>query len=177
MSMSTRVGEQSRRLAARATKQIVLRRGDELSMYVGCGFPKSGTVWLCQLLGTALGVPYPREYQSPIAMSAVVHTHWSYDPRLPPTAYIRRDGRDVMLSLYFYYLRALDVPGKPRRARQLREMFSKIYGPTFDPSAVRDNIPRFIESQGAIASGFGRPRLAPARVRLVGATKGRPGRV
>lgn len=116
-------------------------------MYVGCGFPKSGTVWLCQLLGTALGVPYPREYRSPIAMASVIHAHWRYDQKFPPSAYIRRDGRDVMISLYFYYVRALDIAQKPARAQKLREMFNHIYGPGFDPTAVRENMPRFIETQ------------------------------
>lgn len=147
MTAGRRIGEYARRAAARGTKQVLLRRGRELDMVLGVGFPKSGTVWLCQLLGTALGVPYPREYRSPIAMSSIIHAHWRYDPRFPPAAYIQRDGRDVMVSMYFYYVRALGIDGKPARARQLREMFESIYGPSFDPSAVRANLPRFIETQ------------------------------
>ncbi|WP_081416371.1 sulfotransferase domain-containing protein [Arthrobacter castelli] len=147
MNASAKISEQMRRVAARSTREIMRRRGTDLGMYMGCGFPKSGTVWLCQLLGTALGVPYPREYRSPIAMASVIHTHWRYDAKYPATAYIRRDGRDVMLSLYFYYVRALDHPGKPSRARNLREMFEHMYGPGFDATAVRENLPKFIETQ------------------------------
>src|SRR6188472_2305781 len=103
-SMNTvRIEEQLRRVAARSTKEIVLRRGAALGMYVGCGYPKSGTVWLCQLMSTYLGLPYPREYRSPIAMASVIHAHWRYDPRIPASAYITRDGRDVLLSLYHFY--------------------------------------------------------------------------
>lgn len=151
--LESRVDELARRVAAKATKQLVLRRGATLGVYLGCGFPKSGTVWLCQLLSTALGLPYPREYRSPIAMSSVVHAHWRYSPRVPPTAYIRRDGRDVMVSLYFYYVRALSMDVKPRRAEALHERFRHLYGPRFDPDAIRENLPRFVESEAAAPRG------------------------
>lgn len=141
--------EQLRRLAARGTREVLRRRGDELGMFIGCGFPKSGTVWLCQLMGTALGVPYPREYRSPIAMAAVIHAHWRFDPSFPSSAYIRRDGRDVVVSRYFYYVRALTGQGKPRRARRLHAIFHRLYGPRFDPDDARGNLPRFIEAQFA----------------------------
>lgn len=148
-----RADELARLVAARATRQIVLWRGQQLGMYLGCGFPKSGTVWLCQLLSTAVGVPYPREYRSPIAMSAIVHAHWRYTRKVPPTAYIRRDGRDVMVSLYFFYVRALDLKAKPQRAAALRERFYRLYGPNFDPTAIRENLPKFIESESAAPQG------------------------
>lgn len=155
MNLSTTISEQMLRIAARSTREIARRRGNELGMNVGCGFPKSGTVWLCQLLGTALGVPFPRDYRSPIAMESILHGHWPYDPKYPATAYIRRDGRDVMVSLYFYYVRALDNAAKPKRAHNLKEMFHHLYGPSFDPAAVRENLPRFLESQFRSPRGSG----------------------
>lgn len=151
--IETRIDEVARLAAAKTTKQIALRRGRALGMYLGCGFPKSGTVWLCQLLSTALGLPHPRHYRFPIAMESIVHSHWSYDRRLPPAAYIRRDGRDVMVSLYFHNVRILDDPSKPRRAEALREEFNHLYGTGFDPYAVRANLPRFIESVTAHPRG------------------------
>lgn len=141
------------RIAARTTKELALRRGNAMGMYIGCGFPKSGTVWLCQLLGTALGVPYPRRYRSPIAMSSVVHAHWRYDRRLPPTAYIRRDGRDVMVSLYFFTVRAIRDTSRPRTAQATLERLRSVFGRTFDPEAVRENLPRFIELAAKAPTG------------------------
>lgn len=143
--IETQIDEMTRLIAAKTTKQIALRRGRSLGMYLGCGYPKSGTVWLCQLLSSALGLPHPRHYRLPIAMASVVHSHWRYDARLPPTAYIRRDGRDVMVSLYFHNVRILADPTKPRRADALRAEFARLYGPGFDPYAVKENLPRFIE--------------------------------
>jgi hypothetical protein len=104
-------GELRRRASAGATHQVALRRGRDLDMWLGCGYPKSGTVWLCHLMASAMEVPYPQNYEMPIYMRSVIHSHWRYDPRLPRTIYIHRDGRDVFTSLYFY----LTKSGKPQR--------------------------------------------------------------
>ena len=137
--------EQLRRVAARMTHEIVLRRGEDLGIWVGCGYPKSGTVWLCQLMSAYLDKPYPRDYQLPIMMEAVVHAHWAWDPRVPPTVYILRDGRDVMVSLYFHQMRMLSIARNPRRSGQLEQTFRRLYGPNFDPDDSRRNLPKFIE--------------------------------
>lgn len=139
--------EQLRRASAEATRRIALRYGDSLEMRLGCGFPKSGTVWLCQLMSTYLGVPYPRNYRLPIAMSSVIHSHWPYDERFPSTAYISRDGRDVMVSMYFYYTRALTLGKSPQRKKDLSELFRRLYGPKFNPEDSRGNMARFIEHE------------------------------
>lgn len=141
------LSEQLRRVAARTTKEIVLRRGESLGMHLGCGYPKSGTVWLCQLMSNYLALPYPRDYQAPIAMPSVIHAHWKYERRVPPTAYIVRDGRDVMVSLYFYSTRALSMAKNPHRAKRLTTLFDQLYGTGFDPNDVVSNLPRFIEHE------------------------------
>ncbi|ACV06868.1 sulfotransferase domain-containing protein [Kytococcus sedentarius] len=145
--LGKRTEEQLRRAAAEGTRRIALRFGDTLPMWLGCGFPKSGTVWLCQLMGTYLGVPYPRDYRLPIAMSSVIHSHWAYRPEFPTTAYIARDGRDVMVSTYFYYTRALTLDKSPRRKEQLTALFHRLYGPSFDPAASRENMATFVEHE------------------------------
>ena len=142
---SERTAEQLRRFAARTTEEIVLRRGRELDMWVGCGYPKSGTVWLCQLMSAYLDKPYPRDYQLPIAMSSVIHAHWSWDRRLPPTVYIVRDGRDVLVSLYFHQVRMLGTTRNPRRRHELEEIFTRLFGPGYDLQDSRANLARYIE--------------------------------
>lgn len=141
------IEQQLRRAAARTTKEVVRRRGLSLGMFLGCGYPKSGTVWLCQLMAAHMGLPYPRDYQMPIMMPAVVHTHWSYDPRFPPTAYIVRDGRDLMVSFYFYSTRAMTMAKNPTRVRRLRRQFTHLYGPDYDVNDVRGNLAKFIEHE------------------------------
>ncbi len=96
------MGEVRRRVSAAATHKTLLRSGSDLGMWLGCGYPKSGTVWLCRLMSSALEIPYPQNYEMPIRMSSVIHGHWDYDARFPKTIYVHRDGRDVLVSLYYY---------------------------------------------------------------------------
>lgn len=146
MNVRAHVDENLRRVSARVTRQIVLRQGTELGMVVGAGYPKSGTVWLCQLMANYLGVPYPQNYLSPIAMKSVVHAHWRWDARLPPSGYIIRDGRDVMTSFYFFHMRALRQDKNPGLRRRLQAHYDHLLGPGFDPADSRANMARFIES-------------------------------
>jgi Sulfotransferase domain len=145
--ISRRIEEQLRRVSSRTTEQIARRYGQHFPMWIGCGFPKSGTVWLCKLLSSYLGVPYPQNYGMPIAMRAVVHAHWDYHPGLPTVAYIHRDGRDVMVSLYFHQMKQLELRNHPRSAHQLDRRFRSVFGRDFDPRDVRGNLPRFIDAE------------------------------
>jgi len=139
--------EQLRKASARATESIVRRFGDRLGMWVGCGYPKSGTVWLCQLLSSYLELPYPRQYRSPVAMASVIHAHWMPSTDTPRTVYVVRDGRDVMLSLYFYEARLATGGRNPAAARKRLARFRYVLGPSPDLKDVTGNLPRFIESQ------------------------------
>ena len=137
--------EQMRRGSSRTTEHIARRFGNHFPMWIGCGYPKSGTVWLCRLMSSYLGVPYPQNYALPIAMRSVVHAHWKYHPGLPRTAYILRDGRDVLVSLYFYNMNAVVERRHPRHASKLDERYRRAFGERFDPLDVRSNLPRFIQ--------------------------------
>jgi len=143
--LTLRVEEELRRYSRGATRRIALHRGRRLGMWIGCGFPKSGTTWLCELMGTSLGLPVPIQYQSPIMMKSVLHAHWYYDPRLPPTVYLRRDGRDVVVSTYFFWTRLATKQNNPKVQRKLAQIFGRLYGPSFDPDDIRANLPAFIE--------------------------------
>lgn len=153
LKVEQRIEEQMRRVAARTTHEIALRRGEKIGMYLGCGYPKSGTVWLCQMVASYLGVPYPQNYLLPVAMRSVIHSHADYDHRLPPTVYITRDGRDVMTSLYFYNMRALTLDRNPRHQERLRTKYSAAFGAHFDPQDIRANLPRFIEMEAEAPTG------------------------
>lgn len=139
--------EQLRRASGRATESIVRRFGDNLGVWVGCGYPKSGTSWLCQLLSSYLRLPYPRHYRSPVAMASVVHAHWLPGRRPPRTVYVVRDGRDVMVSLYFHEVRLAQAERNPAAARKRRARFARILGQTADLHDVTSNLPKFIEAE------------------------------
>jgi hypothetical protein len=143
--------EKLRRFSAATTHQILKRRGRSLGMWVGCGFPKSGTNWLCELMGTSLGLPVPVDYQLPLMFKSVVHSHYLYDERMPQAIYIRRDGRDVMTSFYFYWTRALQLNKNPRFSKGIAEIFDDLYGKSFDPADVQGNLPKFVEFQMTVS--------------------------
>ena len=145
--VSRRLEEQMRRASSWSTERIARRHGNHFPMWIGCGYPKSGTVWLCKLMSSYLGVPYPQNYALPIAMQAVVHAHWDYDSRLPKTAYISRDGRDVLISMYFHQVRTVEQNRHPRQAKKISRRFEKTYGSSFDAANVTANLPRFIEME------------------------------
>lgn len=145
--LGRQVEEQLRRVSARATEHIARHLGHHFPMWIGAGYPKSGTVWLCQLLSSYLGVPYPQNYALPVAMRSVVHAHWRWHPGLPPCAYVVRDGRDVMVSLYFHNMLAVTNARHPRHARRLRRRYAGALGAGFDPEDVRANLAGFIRAE------------------------------
>lgn len=154
LQVAARLDERLRRISARVTGHIARRAGDHYGMYLGGGYPKSGTSWLCQVLSSYLDVPNPQNYSLPIAMRSVLHNHWLYDSSFPPSAYVRRDGRDVMISLYFYQIRSITVARHPRQVSRLHSRFKTLFGPNYNPQDIRSNLPNFIEAEPVHPSAF-----------------------
>ncbi len=69
-------------------------------------YPKSGGTWLGQLVSEYLDLPFPRN-RMPVARKSLFHSHylpkWSI-PKNKKILYLVRDGRDVMVSLYYHQL-------------------------------------------------------------------------
>lgn len=116
-------------------------------MWYGAGYPKSGTTWLCNLMSSYLDVPFVRNYRLPVLMPCVVHSHWLPSVRMPRTIYIVRDGRDVLVSRYFFEVRAVREPRNPRGGRLRRERFARLYGSAVDLDDIAANLPRFVEDE------------------------------
>jgi hypothetical protein len=125
-----------RRAANLVNRRLAIHAGQRLRLYPVLGFPKSGTTWLCQMLSDALGVPFPRLPLLPVLRPSVLHAHWSYHPRLRGVTFIVRDGRDTMISFYFFYKLMHDA-GE-------RTAFRTLYPAGTDLNDVRVNLPRFI---------------------------------
>lgn len=107
------------------------------------GFPKSGTVWVTRMIADYLQLPYPHYSVFPIGCHAVVHGH----QRVPGThlrgAYVMRDGRDAMVSLYFHMARSLPEGDNPRMSRKQKQLFPGLV----NKRNVRENLPQFLERQ------------------------------
>ncbi len=128
-------------LAYRANQLIRLGMVHLLSgpvpLYVVNEFPKSGGTWVGQMLGRALGVPFPRN-RFPVLRPSIMHGHYLRPGGIKNVVVVWRDGRDVMVSWYHqqlipHGLNALQV------ARSRREL------PLDDYEDVRKNLPAFIE--------------------------------
>lgn len=126
----------------RATRRIAIRWGERLEMHPVVGFPKSGGTWLCRMLADALRLPFAQVPLLPVAMPCVLHGHWRYHPRLRNVTCTVRDGRDTMVSFYFYCKLHYEHGPPPK----IRRMFEHLYGGQPDLNDAEANLPRFIEA-------------------------------
>ena len=134
-----------------------------------CEHPKSGGTWLGGMIADYLQVPFPNRPATPVAMPAVVHTHWSYDPKLPHVVHMARDGRDVMVSFYFHFVRHTQMRNG-RCNEGLVRIIRRLFGPDADLNDAYSNLPRFIERH--FANPIGAHQSWPNYVR---GWLGRPG--
>lgn len=124
------------------------RYGHHFPMYFVCGFPRSGTTWVSEILADYLNLPRPRHYIFPIGFASVIHTHASAKSGLTNCFYVVRDGRDAMVSLYFSTMNHMRREQYPAKRR-----FTKLFGVNFDPNDVQNNLPLFLEDQFVRPSG------------------------
>ena len=108
-----------------------------MPLYVVNEFPKSGGTWVGQLLGRALGVPFPRN-RFPVARTSIMHGHYLRPLGIRNAVVVWRDGRDVMVSWYHQQLIPHGLNGR-QVARSRREL------PLEDYDDVYANLPAFIE--------------------------------
>ena len=108
-----------------------------LPLYVVNEFPKSGGTWVGQMLGRALGVPFPRN-RFPVLRPSIMHGHYLEPWGIKNVVVAWRDGRDVMVSWYHQQL----IPhewNKRQVCKSRREL------PLEDYDDVYGNLPAFIE--------------------------------
>lgn len=122
-----------------------------LSLYILTEYPKSGGTWIAQMLSEYLQLPFPRN-QRPRLESCLLHGHMLPMFGMNNVVVVYRDGRDVMVSLYFHMLFVTDrnAPGLVERTR--RELGFR------DCEDVKENLPTFIqyifEREGRSASPY-----------------------
>ncbi len=68
-------------------------------------FPKSGGTWLSNLLSDVLEIPFYQHRMIPISERGVFLSHYNKPPGNKRTIILVRDGRDVMVSAYFHFIR------------------------------------------------------------------------
>ncbi len=100
-------------------------------------FPKSGGTWFCQMLSDITGLSFPRN-ENFKGKSCVLHGHYLYHKNFYRPIHVLRDGRDVMVSAYHYFLLNNDVSSS-----LLVKWRGKMR--TKDFNNVKDNLSHFIE--------------------------------
>ncbi len=105
------------------------------------GYPKTGTTWACQLVADYLMLPFPRYPLLPIGFEAVVHGHELVRSRYRRGVYVMRDGRDALVSQYFYVTRYLSEGDNPAIPRVHRHLFPGMK----NKADVAGNLPAFLE--------------------------------
>jgi hypothetical protein len=148
-------------LVARRAKEALHRRGVVRAPVYVMGFPKSGGTWVRRLLADLVDEHDKGQGRS---SGPVIHDHWTYAPALRPAVYVLRDGRDVVVSLYFHHLR--DIQRQSARAPHEHAYLQRVLGPGYDLQDVGGNLPAFIRSLaehpfGGILRGSGNRRFLP----------------
>lgn len=146
MTRAERRRRAAARIAARAEEAanqslrlaMVHALSRSLPLYVVNEFPKSGGTWMGQMLGRALGVPFPRN-RFPSPRPSIMHGHYLRRGGLRNVVISWRDGRDVMVSWYHQCLVPHDRGNELQVERARRELRLEDY------EDVRGNLPRFIE--------------------------------
>ncbi|MCH8824501.1 MAG: sulfotransferase domain-containing protein [Planctomycetes bacterium] len=116
------------------------------------GYPKSGTTWACQLVADYLQLPFPQFSLLPIGCHAIIHGHERVWKNCPKGVYIIRDGRDALVSQYFFRSRSIPEGDHPQMTAYQRRSFPGLV----NKANVKDNITSFLKRQLA------NPRFAKA---------------
>lgn len=137
--------ESQQRFANKTTKLIGVWWGETFPFWYVCEYPKAGGTWLSRMVADYLDIPMPQYTIMPLGCQCVIHNHWMFSGRLRRVFYLYRDGRDVMVSFYFYRMRNLrQNPDSPFNQR-LRARYERAFGEDFDPDNIREHLPAFID--------------------------------
>ena len=132
----------------RINRVIAARYGRTLNLHLDCEYPKAGGTWFGKMASEVLQIPYPEHNVFPIGCACVLHNHWQWRPGLEKAWYLRRDGRDVMVSFYFHRMREIKA-GNPTVLRRFGPTYDRIFGTGYDPDDTRRNLGPFIEHEFA----------------------------
>lgn len=109
-----------------------------LPLYIVTEYPRSGGSWFAQMISEYLDIPFRRN-QLPRFESCVMHGHYLHFPSMRNVFVVLRDGRDTMVSFYFYSF------FENERSNAKLVQITRKELPFADYEDVRGNLPRFIE--------------------------------
>ena len=134
MSLRSEISEGSNALLRAGMVHLL---SGAVPLYVVNEFPKSGGTWVGQMLGRALGVPFPRN-RLPMLRPSIMHGHYLVPWGMKNVVVCWRDGRDVMVS--WYHQQLISHEWNERQVRRSRKELR-----LHDYEDVYENLPAFIE--------------------------------
>ena len=93
------------------------------------------------MIADSLQLPFPRYSLLPVGCPAVVHGHDLVSRRYPRGVYVVRDGRDALVSQYFYITRPIPDGDRPALDRRQRRLLPGLV----NKAHVRENLVPFLE--------------------------------
>lgn len=135
-------------MSSKANRFLAPRFGQALGYILDSEYPKAGGTWFGKMAAEILQLPYPEHNAFPTGCPSILHNHWHWAPGLQPAFYLRRDGRDVMVSLYFHRIRELKAQN-PVAERRFGKRYEKLFGKGWDPDNTIRNMPLFLKDEFA----------------------------
>ena len=132
-----------RMISHHATWFLGTRFPNAIPLVFVVGYPKSGTTWATALVADVLQMPWPKLSLMPIGCEAVVHGHERVWESYPNGIYVLRDGRDVLVSKYFYLSAPIPEGDHPSMTARQRRNFPGLVNKV----NVRENLAAFVERQ------------------------------
>lgn len=128
-------------IRARALKRMAMWHGlsGRLPIYLVPEYPKSGGTWFSQMLSDALGLPFYRNTSYQPIRTCVMSGHHAYSSRFKNVTVVIRDGRDTVVSAYYYMCFKNEINRQFGVDRYRNALQFKDY------DDIRSNLPRFIE--------------------------------
>ena len=126
---------------ANGLKRLIMWHGfsGSLPVYLVPEYPKSGGTWFSQLLSECLDLPFPRNSTPARFKSCVLSGHHLFSPRFKNVVVVIRDGRDIVVSAYYYMLFKNEVN------QQFGVDHYRKYLRYDDYDDIGGNLPKFIE--------------------------------
>ena len=134
MDLYTRVYEKENELIRAGMVHLL---SGVVPFYIVNEFPKSGGTWVGQMLGRALGIPFPRN-RFPVFRPSVMHGHYLNPWGMRNVVVPWRDGRDVIVS--WYHQQLISHEWNQQQVESSRREF-----PLENYEDVYGNLPAFIE--------------------------------
>ena len=135
-------------MASKANRLLAPKFGRALGYILDSEYPKAGGTWFGKMAAEILQLPYPEHNAFPTGCPCILHNHWHWAPGLQQAFYLRRDGRDVMVSLYFHRIRELKIQN-PVAERRFGKRYEKLFGKGWDPDNTIRNMPLFLKDEFA----------------------------